>query len=69
MCRMFTTKTAKLFELQTLRSLLLVLISDVIAVFAIAALQYDIVSHNSFQFPVSSFQSPGFSGFPLKTEN
>src|SRR5215510_13575701 len=48
MGRVLTAKTTELFELQTLRRFLLVFGSDVVAIFAIATLQYDIVSHNFF---------------------
>src|SRR5262245_28092297 len=43
-----TAKTTELFELQTLCRFLLVFGGDVIAIFAIATLQNDIVSHNFF---------------------
>jgi hypothetical protein len=46
MGRMLTAKTTELFELQTLRRFLLVFGGDVVAIFAIATLQNDIVSHN-----------------------
>jgi hypothetical protein len=55
MQRVLAAEAAKFFELQTLRGLLLVLISYVIAIFAIATLQYDVVSHNSFSFQFSVF--------------
>jgi hypothetical protein len=44
--RVLAAETAKLFELQTLRRLLLVFGRDVVAVFAIATLQNDVVSHS-----------------------
>jgi hypothetical protein len=56
MQRVLAAEATIFFELQTLRGLLLVLISYIIAIFAIATLQYDVVSHNSFQFSV--FSSP-----------
>jgi hypothetical protein len=65
MQRVLAAEATIFFELQTLRGLLLVLISYVIAIFAIATLQYDVVSHNSFQFSVFSFQF----ACRLKTEN
>jgi hypothetical protein len=43
---MLTAKTTELLELQTLRRFLLVFGGDVVAVFAIATLQNDVVSHN-----------------------
>jgi hypothetical protein len=43
--RVLAAETAVLFEFQPLRGLLLVFSCDVIAVFAIAALQNDVVSH------------------------
>jgi hypothetical protein len=45
MQRMFAAETAKFLEFQTLRCLLFILISYVIAIFTIAALQYDVVAH------------------------
>jgi hypothetical protein len=44
--RVLTAKTTEFLELQTLRRFLLVFGCGVIAVFAIATLQNDIVSHN-----------------------
>src|SRR5215470_184446 len=58
MSRVFTAKTTELLELQALRRFLLVFGSDVIAVFAIATLQSDIVSHN---FPGVRGQVSGVS--------
>ena len=55
MGRVFTAKTTELFELQTLRRFLLVFGGDVVAVFAIATLQNDVVSHN---FPDARCQMP-----------
>jgi hypothetical protein len=58
---MFPAKTAKLLELKTLCRLLFVLVGYVIAVFAITALQYDIVSHikySVFSFPFSAASYP-----------
>jgi len=49
MQRMLAAEAAKLFEFQTLRRLLLILIGYVIAIFTIAALQYDIVAHTSLR--------------------
>jgi hypothetical protein len=46
MLRMLAAEATKLLEFQPLCRLLLVFVGDVIAIFAIAALQYDIVSHN-----------------------
>ena len=46
MRRVLTAKTTKLLELQTLRRFLFVFGGDVVAVFAIATLQNDVVSHN-----------------------
>jgi hypothetical protein len=43
--RMLTAKTTELLELQTLRRFLFVFGRDVVAVFAIATLQNDVVSH------------------------
>jgi hypothetical protein len=43
---MLTTETAELFEFQPLGRLLLVFGRDVVAVFTIATLQNDVVSHN-----------------------
>jgi hypothetical protein len=54
--RVLTAKTTELLELQTLRRFLLVFGCDVVAVFAIATLQNDVVSHN---FPGFRFQVPG----------
>jgi hypothetical protein len=42
----FTAKTTELLELQALRRFLLIFGGDVIAVFAIATLQNNVVSHN-----------------------
>jgi hypothetical protein len=42
---MFPAKTTELLELQTLRRLLLVFGREVVAIFAIATLQNNIVSH------------------------
>jgi hypothetical protein len=50
MRRVFTAEPAEFLELQTLSRLLLVLVRHVIAIFAITALQHDIVSHNSVFF-------------------
>jgi hypothetical protein len=50
MGRVLTAKTTELLELQTLRRFLFVFGGDVVAVFAIATLQNNIVSHN---FPVA----------------
>ena len=58
MGRMLTTKTTELLELQTLRRFLLVFSRDVVAMFAIATLQNDVVSHN---FPGVRRQVPGAS--------
>ena len=44
--RVLTAKTTELFELQTLRRFLLIFGGDVVAIFAIATLQNDVVSHN-----------------------
>jgi hypothetical protein len=44
--RVLTAKTTELLELQTLRRFLFVFGGDVVAVFAIATLQNDVVSHN-----------------------
>jgi hypothetical protein len=52
MQRVLAAEATILFELQTLRGLLLVLISDVIAIFAIATLQYDVVSHNTCRLAI-----------------
>jgi hypothetical protein len=57
MGRVLTAKTTKLLELQTLRRFLLVFGGDVVAIFAIATLQNDVVSHN---FPGVRFQVSGF---------
>jgi len=46
MGRVLTAKTTELLELQALRRFLLIFGGDVIAVFAIATLQNDVVSHN-----------------------
>ena len=46
MRRVLTAKATELLELQALRRFLLVFGGDVIAVFAIATLQNDVVSHN-----------------------
>jgi hypothetical protein len=46
MGRVFTAKTTKFLKLQTLRRFLLVFGCDVVAIFAIATLQNDVVSHN-----------------------
>jgi hypothetical protein len=56
--RVLTAKTTELLELQTLRRFLLVFGCDVVAVFAIATLQNDVVSHNfsGFRFQVSGFR-------------
>jgi hypothetical protein len=43
---MLTTETAELFKFQPLRRLLFVFGRDVVAVFTIATLQNDVVSHN-----------------------
>jgi len=58
MRRVLAAKTAELLELQTLRRFLFVFSCNVIAVFAIAALQNNIVSHNfpGFRFQVSGFR-------------
>src|SRR6266852_1537238 len=50
---MTPARSAKLFELETIRRLLLVLGRDVIPVFALGALQRDIVSCHSSPIPVS----------------
>jgi hypothetical protein len=46
MGRVLTAKTTELLKLQTLRRFLLVFGGDVVAIFAIATLQNDVVSHN-----------------------
>jgi hypothetical protein len=46
MLRMLAAETTILLEFQTLGRLLLIFVGNVVAIFAIAALQYDIVSHN-----------------------
>jgi hypothetical protein len=46
MGRVLTAKTTKFLKLQTLRRFLLVFGCDVVAIFAIATLQNDVVSHN-----------------------
>jgi hypothetical protein len=43
---MLAATAAKFFEFQTIRRLFLVLISHVVAFFALRALQNDVVSHN-----------------------
>jgi hypothetical protein len=48
MQRVLTAEAAKLFEFQTLRCLLFILIRHVIAILAIATLENNIVSHNQF---------------------
>jgi hypothetical protein len=58
MGRVLTAKTTELFELQTRRRFLLVFSGDVVAIFAIATLQNDVVSHN---FPGVRFQVSGVS--------
>src|SRR5262245_41014707 len=58
MGRMLTAKTTELLELQTLRRFLLVFGCDVVAIFAIATLQNDVVSHN---FPGVRCQVSGVS--------
>jgi len=64
--RVLTAKTTELLEFQALRRFLLVFGGDVIAVFAIATLQNNIVSHN---FPGIRRQASGVSqGRSLKPE-
>jgi hypothetical protein len=46
MSRVLAAETTELLEFQTLRSILLVFRCDVVAVFAITALQNDVISHN-----------------------
>jgi hypothetical protein len=58
MGRVLTAKTTKLLKFQTLRRFLLVFGCDVVAIFAIATLQNDVVSHN---FPGVRRQVPGVS--------
>src|SRR5215475_12747040 len=58
MGRVLTAKTTELFELQTLRRFLLIFGGDVVAIFAIATLQNDVVSHN---FPGVRRQVSGVS--------
>jgi hypothetical protein len=58
MGRVLTAKTTELLELQTLRRFLLVFGGDVVAMFAIATLQNDVVSHN---FPGVRLQAPSVS--------
>ena len=64
MGRVLTAKTTKLLKLQTLRRFLLVFGCDVVAIFAIATLQNDVVSHN---FPNVRYQASGskFQGLIL----
>jgi hypothetical protein len=59
--RVLTAKTTELLELQTCRRFLFVFGGDVVAVFAIATLQNNVVSHNfsGFRFQVSGFSSQG----------
>src|SRR2546421_360607 len=58
MVRVFTAASAELFELQAIRSCLLVLRRYVIAALTIAALQYNVVAwHNAisdFRLPIST---------------
>jgi hypothetical protein len=54
--RVFTAKTTEFLELQALRRFLLVFGGDVIAIFAIATLQNDVVSHKFSRFQVSGFR-------------
>jgi hypothetical protein len=66
MGRVLTAKTTKFLKLQTLRRFLLVFGCDVVAIFAIATLQNDIVSHN---FPGFRRQVSGASqGRSLKPD-
>jgi hypothetical protein len=56
MGRVLTAKTTKLLKFQTLRRFLLVFGCDVVAIFAIATLQNDVVSH---KFLGVGRQAPG----------
>jgi hypothetical protein len=56
MTRVLSTATAELLELKTFRGGLLILCSDVVATFAIRALQYDIVTRHKLKSPGSGSQ-------------
>ena len=56
MIRVLTAATAELLKLETFLRGLLILCSDVVATFAIRALQYDIVTRHKLKSPGSDLK-------------